>query len=125
MIDIIVLIIVVIFFAALLVYFMPYSIAMFLVNISIIVLIVAKANFDIKKDEMFSYYMLGAFITSIMYIARQAFMPFFRYMRSFLIIDFVQALLLIFVFAHLSKLVYVYSGDYGKKFVKKYVKKQK
>ena len=121
MIDIIVFIILVVFFAIFIVLVFPYSIEMLLINISIIVLVLIKGSSDIKKEKMLSFYIVSAFITSIMYIARQTFMPLFRLMKSIFIIDFVQALILIFVIANVLKIIYVYGG----KFIKEYSKKKK
>ena len=120
MIEFIVLLILVIFFA-ILTNFLFSSIAVFLVNIPIIAIIVSRAVVDINENKMFSYYFASLVLTSIMFIAKDSFLlkHVFNFMETALIIVFVQALLLIFIIAHLLALLYALSEDLAKKHKKK------
>ncbi|MBS3098031.1 hypothetical protein J4209_04525 [Candidatus Woesearchaeota archaeon] len=107
MIEFIILIIMVVLIA-LLVGLLFTSIEVFLINTALMVIIIGIGITDIKKKKMFSFYMGSAFVTALLFIFKdsRAFKFIFDFFYDILIIEIVQALLLIFLIAQLLRLIY-------------------
>lgn len=102
MIEILTFIILIIIFA-LAVNYIFGSVAIFLINITLIALLVSRINSDIKKRKVGSYYMIAIFITALLFIFRNySIIPvLFEFMEEALILNICQALILIFIIAYL------------------------
>ncbi|MFH2027504.1 MAG: hypothetical protein ABIJ08_00045 [Nanoarchaeota archaeon] len=79
------------------------SIPTFLINVSLIIIVALRVKVDLKENKMHAYYMWSAFITAIILVAKEyGFLKIiFDLLFKNLILDYTQAILLIFMIAHL------------------------
>src|SRR3989338_3404931 len=114
MIEFIVLIILVIFFLLLLFLVAANALAFF-VNIVLLILVVPQAIKDLKKREMGVFYILSTALTAAVFIFNSSFKWLFDFFSRAFIVPFVQAMFLMFAFAHVMALAYFYIGDIAKR----------
>jgi len=89
---------------AIAVYIFMGSFAVFVINITIIGLITARMNHDIKKEGIL-YYLISATITAFIFIFRNFFIfPYiFEFFEKALVLQLSLALIFIFAIAYLVK----------------------
>jgi len=104
MIEFVVLIIMIVIFAFLISTIVS-SVASLLINVTILLLIAMQASKDIRKDKMQVYYLISIIITSGLFVFH-ARLWIFKFLARSLIMDFVQAILLIFAVAHVLRLLH-------------------
>lgn len=109
MIEYIISIIMVIVFAIIIYTFMS-SLAVFIINITIIGVITLRMNYDIKKEGIL-YYLISTVITAFIFIFRDFFLfrLIFNFMEKALVLQLSLALIFIFVIATLAKYLHLYT----------------
>ena len=102
MIEFIVLLIMIVVFVFLIssIMFIPT----FLINVGLILIIALRARVDLRENKMYVYYIWAMFFTAVMLVANQY--GFLSKVSGFLfgnkILYFTQAIIMLFIFAHLS-----------------------
>jgi len=80
----------------------------FLINVGLILIIALRARVDLRENRMHLYYMWGMFLTVVMFVAKEY--GFLKVISDFLfgnkVLYFTQALILLFILAHLSAFVH-------------------
>lgn len=91
----------------------------FFINISIIALAATKATTDIKKDNMYGFYLASSLAAVIVFIAKDArfIAPIFDFFSKAYVLPMSIALIFILFFAHAFKLGNIYGKEYGKKLI--------
>jgi len=120
MIEFFVLVILILFVLYLL-FLITSSALTFIVNIILLILILPRVVHDIKKRNMFIFYLLSALLATAIFIAKDesVFKWLFDFMNEAYLLAFVQALFLIFLLANVMGLSYFAIIDFWKKYSKK------
>lgn len=100
----------------------------FAINVPIIIICWWNAAKDLKKRKMLSFYLAGALVTTMMFIAKDTrYISFiFKFMENALVLEFTQAFLWIILFANIIKALYenyLYLSEKAKETVKGFKKK--
>ncbi len=102
MIEIIVLVILIVFVLYSLIA-LSKSILLFIVNIALLWVVFTRFFVDWKKKELRNYYIVSVFIVLLIYLTKDFFFIgwIFKFMTKALVLETVQILVLVFLFANL------------------------
>ena len=92
------------------------TVASFFINISLFIIIAIRARIDLKDNKMQVYYLIAAFVTALLFVVREyGFLGIiFDFLFNQKILYYTQAVIILFILAHIIGL----SHSYLKRFLK-------